>query len=91
MQKDSRLFDDMAKAASGALGTFLDLRREIEGLVTDKTEKLLSRMNLVRREEFELVRQMAEKARAEQEKLTQKLAELEKVLELKETKPTSSK
>jgi BMFP domain-containing protein YqiC len=81
MQKDSKLFDDFAKLASGAAGTFADMKREIEAIVLDKVEKLMGRMQLVKREEFEVVRLMAEQARAEQEKLIKKIAELEKLLE----------
>lgn len=91
MQKDSKFFDDIARMASGAAGTFTDLKREMEGMVMDKVEKILSRMNLVRREEFEVVRSLAETARAEQEKLTKKLAQLEKALESQGTKSTVAK
>jgi BMFP domain-containing protein YqiC len=87
MQKDSKLFDDFAKLASGAAGTFLDMKREIEAIVMDKMEKLMGRMQLVKREEFEVVRLMAEEARAEQEKLAKQLAKLEKLLESQETPP----
>ncbi len=83
MQKDSKLFDDFAKLASGAAGTIADMKREVEAMVMDKVEKILSRMNLVRREEFEVVRLMAEQARLKQENLEKKLAELEKSLESK--------
>jgi BMFP domain-containing protein YqiC len=81
MQKDSKLFDDFAKLASGAAGTFLDLKREIEAVVMDKMEKLMGRMQLVKREEFEVVRLMVEQARVEQEKMVKKIAQLEKLLE----------
>lgn len=81
MQKDSHVFDDFAKFASGAAGTFSDMRREVEALIMDKMQKVLSRMNLVKREEFEVVKLMAEKARAEQERLNLKIARLEKLLE----------
>ncbi len=91
MQKDSRFFDDIARMASGAAGTFTDLKREMEGMVMDKVEKILARMNLVRREEFEVVRSLAETARAEQEKLMQKLAQLEKALESQGSKSTVAK
>jgi len=85
MQKDSKLFDDFTKLASGAAGTFLDMKREIEAIVMDKMEKLMVRMHLVGREEFEVVRLMAEQARAEQEKMAAQLVKLEKLLELQET------
>lgn len=91
MQKDSKFFDDLARMASGAAGTFTDLKREVEGMVMDKMEKIMARMNLVRREEFEVVRSLAETARAEQEKLTLKLAQLEKALESQGTKSTVAK
>ena len=84
MQKDSRIFDDFARLASGAAGTVMDMKREIEALVMDKTEKLMERMQLVRREEFEVVRLMMEQARAEQEKLKKKVEKLEKLLEFSE-------
>ncbi len=86
MQKDSRIFDDFARLASGAAGTFADMNREFEALALDKVEKLLARMNLVRREEFEVVRLMAEQARVKQEELEKKIAILEKVLESQETR-----
>jgi len=80
MQKDSKIFDDFSKLASGAVGTLADIKHEIEAIVAAKMEKIILRMNLVRREEFEIVRQLAENARAEQVKLTTKIAELEEKL-----------
>ena len=80
MQKDSRLFDDFARLASGAAGTLADIKREIESVVLEKVEKILHRMHLVKREEFEVVRLMAEKARADHEKLAARFTVLEKSL-----------
>ncbi len=80
MQKDSKLFDDFSKMASGAAGMMMDMKREMEGMVAAQVEKFIGRMNLVRREEFEVVRDMAAKARTEQEKLLTRVAELEKRL-----------
>lgn len=91
MQKDSRLFDDFARLASGAAGSIADMKREVEALVMDKVEKLLARMNLVRREEYEVTRAMAEKARAEQEQIAAKLAELEKRLDSLNTTPAPAR
>lgn len=64
----------------------MDMKREIEAMVMDKVEKILTRMNLVRREEFEVVRLMAEQARVKQEQILEKLADLEKLLESQGTK-----
>ncbi len=77
MQSDNRLFDDAAKLAGGAIGTLAGLRREIEALARQQVERLLARMDLVTRDEFEAVKEMASKARAEQEDLTDRLAALE--------------
>ncbi len=76
MQKDSRLFEDFAKMASGAAGAAMDMRREIEAMLADKLERLVARGRFVTREEFEVVKAMAEKARAENEALR---AEIEKL------------
>lgn len=78
MQKDSRLFEDLAKMASGAAGTVMDMRREFEAMVADKIERLVSHGRFVTREEFEVVKAMAEKARAENEALKTELAKLQK-------------
>jgi BMFP domain-containing protein YqiC len=77
MQTDNRFFDDMAKAASGALGSLAGLRHEIEIRVQQQLERLLGRMNLVSREEFEAIKAVAQAAREEQIKLERRLADLE--------------
>ena len=77
MQTDNRILDDMAKAASGALGSLAGLRHEIEMRVQQQLERLLGRMNLVSREEFDSVKLVAQAAREEQIKLERRLAELE--------------
>lgn len=77
MQVDNRLLDDLARVASGALGAFSTLREEAEAQMRQQFERILSRMDMVSREEFEAVRAMAAKAREEQEILERRLAALE--------------
>lgn len=77
MQTQSRLFDDLARVAGGALGAFSGVREEIELLVRGRLESLLADMDLVSREEFEVVKAMAAEARAENERLAARIAELE--------------
>jgi BMFP domain-containing protein YqiC len=77
MQFDNRLLDDFARVTSGALGMMARLKDEVAVLVRQQMDNILGRMELVSREEFEAVKEMAAKARAEQEKLTERLAELE--------------
>ena len=77
MQTDNRILDDMAKAASGALGSLAGLRHEIEMRVQQQLERLLGRMNLVGRDEFEAMKSVAQAAREQQIKLERRLAEIE--------------
>ena len=78
MQKDNKFFEDIAKMASGAAGGFMEMKREIEGMVATQLEKLLQKMNLVTKEEFDTVAGMLAKARAEQEEIKKRLDALEK-------------
>ncbi len=83
MLGDRRLFDDMARVASGAAGAFGGIRSRMEGELRDHVERLMLRMKLVTREEFEVVEALAQKARAEQEVLAERLAALEAKLSAK--------
>jgi len=78
MQKNNKFFDDMAKVATGAAGGLLDMKREMESMVGNQLEKLLQKMNLVTKEEFDTVQAMLAKARAEQEEIKKRLDALEK-------------
>jgi BMFP domain-containing protein YqiC len=80
MQSQNRFFDDVARVAGGAIGAFAGIRQEIESRLKEQMERWLSSMDLVTREEFEAVQAMAAKARAEQERLEQRLAALEATL-----------
>ena len=77
MQTRNRLLDDLARVATGALGIATGVRDEAEALLRQRFERVLTKMDLVTREEFEAVKAMAVKARAEQETMAKKLAELE--------------
>jgi BMFP domain-containing protein YqiC len=78
MQTDNRLLDDLARMANGALNTLSGLRDEIESRVRERVERVLANMDMVPRDEFEAIKAMAQTARAEQEDLTAKVADLER-------------
>lgn len=80
MQSQNRIFDDIARVAGGALGALTSLKDEIEAMVRDRMERFMADGNFVRREEFDVVRAMAAEARAEQERLAARVAELEAAL-----------
>ena len=77
MQSRTRILEDLAKVTAGAVSTLAGIKNEIEGLVRQRVERLLSDMDLVPREEFDAVRAMAAKARGEQEALEKRVAALE--------------
>ena len=80
MQTQNRFFDDLARVAAGALGTLSGVKGEVESRLREQLEKVLAGMDLVSRDEFEAVKAMAAKARAEQEDLARRVAELEGVV-----------
>ena len=77
---ENRILDDLAKVAAGAMGGVAGVRQEIEARLRQQFERILANMDVVSREEFEVVRAMAVKARMEQEALAARLAALEERL-----------
>jgi len=77
MQTGKRVLDDLARMASGAAGAAGAVRDEMESMVRDRLQQLLDSMDLVRREDFEVVQEMAQNARMEQERLEARVAALE--------------
>ena len=78
MQKDNKFFDDFARVATSAAGSVLDMKRELESMVSTQLEKLLQKMNLATREEVDTLQAMLAKARSEQDELKKRLDALEK-------------
>lgn len=79
-QTTNRFLDEFAKLMTDAAGAADGLRKEAEQLFRSQGERFLRDMDVVRREEFEAVKAMAEKARAENERLEARIAALEKQL-----------
>jgi BMFP domain-containing protein YqiC len=73
----NRILDEFAKLMTDAAGAAQGVRREVETAFRGQAERMLNSMDLVQREEFEAVREMAIKARAENERLAARLADLE--------------
>ncbi len=76
-QSNNRILDEIARMMTDAAGAAQGVKREVETLVRSQGEKLLRDMDVVSREEFEAVKAMAEKARAENDRLTARIAALE--------------
>jgi len=73
----NRVFDDFTRLMSDATEVAQGVRREAETAMKSQLDRLLATMDVVTREEFEAVKQMAAKAREENEKLSQRLAAFE--------------
>jgi BMFP domain-containing protein YqiC len=76
----NRVLDDFARLVTDATGVAQGMRREAETAVKSQLDRLLATMDVVAREEFEAVKQMAAMAREENEKLSQRVAALEAML-----------
>ena len=85
-QTRGRIFDDLSRLMTDAAGLAEGARREVETLARAQLERLMAGMDLVSREEFEAVREMAALARSQNEKLEARIAALEAKLP---TEPSS--
>ena len=79
-QTTNRFFDEFSKLLTDAAGAAQGMRREVETLMKAQAERLLRNMDVVQREEFEAVKEMAAKARDENERLSARISELESEL-----------
>ena len=77
---DNRLFDDLARVATGALSAISGVREEAEARLREQFERILARMDLVTRDEFEAVQAVAVRAREAQEALELRVLRLEEQL-----------
>jgi BMFP domain-containing protein YqiC len=73
MQSQNRIFEDIAKLANGAAGTFAGAAREVEAKFKERVQRAMGGMDFVSRDEFEAVKEMAATARAEATELRARL------------------
>lgn len=73
----NRLYDEFARLMTEAAGVAQGVKREAETVFRSQMERFVADLDLVKREEFDVVRELASKARAENEKLAARVAELE--------------
>src|SRR6266581_1128573 len=76
-QTSNRLFDEMARLMNDAAGVAQGVRREFDTLFRSQAERILRDLDVVQREEFEAVKEMARLAREENEALKARIAALE--------------
>lgn len=76
-QTSNRLLDEMARLMNDAAGVAQGVRREFDTLMRTQAERIMHDMDVVRRDEFEAVKEMARLARDENEALKARIAKLE--------------
>lgn len=72
-----KFLDDMARMATGALGSFSEVRHQIKGMVKQRVDQILAETDLVTRAEFDRVEALATRARARVEELEKRLDALD--------------
>ena len=82
MQTESTLFDELARAMTGDMGMAQGLQEEVKSFLRAQADRVISEMDLVGREEFEAMKQLATDARAEADALKERLAAIEEKLGL---------
>lgn len=77
MQTQSSIFDELAKLMTGAMGVAQGVQDEARTFLRAQADRVATEMDLVTREEFEAMKQLAQDARSEAEALKERLDRLE--------------
>lgn len=84
MQTQSSVFDDLARLMTGAMGMAQGVSEEAKGFMRAQADRFVAEMDLVGRDEFEALKEVAAQARAEAEELRARVAALEAALAAKD-------
>ena len=79
-QTSNRLFDEMARLMNDAASVAQGVKREAEGVFRTQMERMVADLDLIKREDFDVVREMAAQAKAENEALKKRIEALEGIL-----------
>ena len=69
MVNKSRILSDLSKFAVDAMSTLSSLRKEIETMVSLRVDKVINKMNLVKRDEFDSLKRIVQKSIIDNEKI----------------------
>ena len=86
-QTSNRFFDEIGRLMNDAAGAAQGVKREVDAVVRNQAEKILRDLDIVKREEFEAVKDMARLAREENEALKARIATLEAKLGVPSSAP----
>ena len=69
MVNKNKILSDLSKIAVDAMSTFSGLKKEIETLVSLRVNRVINKMNLVKRDEFDVLKKMVQKVLIENDEL----------------------
>tara|TARA_Y100001970_G_scaffold108102_2_gene135225 strand:- start:1468 stop:1746 length:279 start_codon:yes stop_codon:yes gene_type:complete len=69
MVNKNKILSDLSKMAIDAMSTLSGVKKEIDTIVSLKVDKIINKMNLVKREEFEVLKKMVQKSLVNKEKI----------------------
>ena len=68
MVNKNKILSDLSKIAVDAMSTFSSLKKEIETLVSLRVNKIINKMNLVKRDEFDVLKKMVQDLKMKNQK-----------------------
>ena len=83
MNKKTKIFSDFSKIATDALGTISGIKKEIETIVKINIEKIIKKTDLVKREEFVVLKSMIQKISKQNKDLEKEIIALKKKIKIK--------
>ena len=91
MVNKSKILSDLSKMAVDAMGTFSGVKKEVETIVSLRVNKIINKMNLVKRDEFEVLKKLVQKLIIENNKLKKKTLNNKKKSSTLNKKPNKRK
>ena len=91
MSNKTKILSELSKIVVEAMGTFSSFKKEIETIVRLKVEKMINKMNLVRRDEFETLKNIVQKLASEKKGPKKRRKKAGSVLRKKKKKKNSKK
>jgi len=91
MSNKTKIFSELSKIVVEAMGTLSSFKKEIETIVRLKVEKMINKMNLVRRDEFEVLKKIVQKLASENKDTKNKRKKTVSTLRKKRKKKNSKK
>jgi len=91
MKPDPKIIDDLARMAGGAVNIFSGLQQQVREEIRSRVDEMLTRMDLVPREDFERLEAMVAQLRLRQEELEKQLGTKKTATPVKKSPVKSAK